>query len=284
MKKVAVVTDSIACLPRELVDRYRIGIVPLNILFEGRVYRDWIDITPTQAYDLFLKNPDAWATSAPAPGEFLTAYYEAAKLAESVVCITLSSQLSSTHDMALTARDIVAKEKPNFKIEVIESGTAAAAEGFVALAAARAAENGADFSGVINAALAIKQRVNVYVLLDTIRHVYRSGRIPKIAAKAGSLLNIRPIFRVKGKVHLATIVRSRERGIETIFGKVRTHAGNKPIHAAVMHVHDPEAAEDLTERVRKTFNCLELWQSDFSPLMGYACGTSTLALAFYPEN
>ncbi|MDP2920733.1 MAG: DegV family protein, partial [Dehalococcoidia bacterium] len=181
------------------------------------------------------------------------------------------------------AREIVQKEKPDLKIVVIDSSTAAAAEGFIALAAARTADAGATLDEAVKAALSIKEKVNIYVLLDTIRHVYRSGRIPKVAAQAGSLLNIRPVFHVRGKVHLSGVVRSRERGIATMFEKVQTQAGGKPIHAAVMHVHAPEAATELTDRVSRTFNCVELWQSDFSPLMGYACGTGTLALAYYPE-
>lgn len=151
------------------------------------------------------------------------------------------------------------------------------------LAAARVAEQGASLDEVRKAAEAIRDRVGVYVLLDTVKHVYRSGRVPKIAAQAGSLLNIRALFKVANKVHLCGVVRSRERGIELMMEKIRAKVDDLPIHASVLHAYAPEAVKELLERVAREFKCIELWQSEFSPLMGYACGTGTLAVAFYPE-
>ena len=230
-----------------------------------------------------MKNPDAFATSAPAPGECLTAYRQASQQAESILCITVSVKLSSTYGVALMAKEYAVKEIPGVKIEVMDSLTATAAEGLIALAAAKAAEDGASFEEVMNIAKLVRNRVNVYILLDTMRHVYRSGRIPKIAAQAGTMLNIRPLFSVSEKVHLSGVVRSRERGIELMFEKIREKVGKNPIYAAVMHAYAPEAAAQLKDRVAKEFNCLDLWLTEFSPVMGYACGTGTLGVAFYGE-
>ncbi len=65
--KVAIVTDSVACLPKELVEQYGIKIVPVNFYFGDRVYRDWVDITPSEAYELFLKDPESFKTSRSLP-------------------------------------------------------------------------------------------------------------------------------------------------------------------------------------------------------------------------
>jgi len=166
----------------------------------------------------------------------------------------------------------------------VDSHTATPAEGFVALAAAHAAREEKDMPEVISAALEMRERVNVIALLDTIKHVYRSGRIPKIAAKFGSILNIRPIFTVSDTIHFAGIVRNRKRGIDRILQVMREKVGNKVAHVAVMHAYAPEEAEKLKERVAAEFKCAELWLTEFSPLMGYACGTGTLGLAFYAED
>jgi len=181
------------------------------------------------------------------------------------------------------AKEYAVKEIPSLKIEVIDSLTATAAEGLIALAAAKAAEAGANLEEVIKIAQGVRDRVNAYVLLDTLRHVYRSGRIPKIASQMGTMLNIRALFSVSVKVHFAGVVRSRERGIELMFEKIRRKVGNNPIYAAVMHAYEPEAAVQLKDRVAKEFHCLDLWLTEFSPVMGYACGTGTLAVAFYSE-
>jgi DegV family protein with EDD domain len=284
LRKVAVVTDSVACLTREQVEQNSIGIVPLNINYEGKNYRDWVDITPTEAYKLFLKNPDAFTTSTPSPADFLNAYREAGKQADNVLCITLSSKLSTTYNAACMAKEYAIKEFPQMAIEVMDSLTATAAEGLIVLAAARAANIGESFEKVKSVAKQVADKVNVYVILDTIKHVYRSGRVPKIASQAGSLLSIKPMFNVARRVNLCGLVRSQEKGIEQMIEKVRTKVGTAPLHIAIMHAYAPEAAQKLKERVVRELNCEELWMTEFSPLMGYACGTGTLGLAFYPES
>jgi DegV family protein with EDD domain len=284
LQKVAVITDSVACLTREQVEKHGISIVPLYINFEGKALRDWVDMTPNEAYELFMKNLTSFTTSAPSPADFLRTYHEASRKTDNIVCITLSSKISSTYNDALLAKEMAAKELPGINIEVIDSWTATSAEGMIVLAAARAADRGDDLKSVIDAALTVKDKVNVLVLLDTIKYVYRSGRVPKVAAQAGSMLNIRPLLNVSGGVNFVSVARNRERGIDHMMQKIKAKVDGKPLHASVMHAYAPEAAEQLKERVSQEFNCVELWLTEFSPVMGYACGTGTLGVAFYTED
>ena len=283
-KQVAIVTDSVACLTREQVQRYAIGIVPLNIVYDGKAYKDWVDITPNEAYEFFLKNPDVFSTSTPSPDDFLQAYRKAAQQAPNILCITLSTKLSTTNNTAIIAIDYAKKELPGVSIKVMDSRTATAAEGFIALAAAQAAEDSKSLAEVINAAEKMRDKVTALVLIDTIRHVYRTGRVPKIAAQVGSILNIRPLLSVYNGVNFIGVARNHASGIERLLRKTREKVDNKPIHIAVLHAYAPEEAEKLMERVSKEFNCREIWISEFSPIMGYACGTGTLGLAFYTED
>ena len=281
MQKVAIVTDTIACLPPEMVRQYQLQILPINLYFGDKVCREWIDITPTQAYEQFLKNPKYFKTSAPSPGDCLEAYRELSKRAKDVLCITVSSKLSMVYESVQVAREQAKDELPGMTIEVLDSQTATAAEGFVALAGARAAEAGKSLAEVVKAAEEMRDKVGVLVLLDTMRYVYRSGRIPKVAAQAGSILNIRPIFTVSEKVHFIGVARNKEQGINRLLSKMRDKVGRNPAHIAVMHAYAPDEAERLKGRISSEFNCAELWLTEFSPVMGYACGTGTLALAFY---
>jgi len=241
-----------------------------------------VDITPSEAYELFLKNPDAFSTSAPSPADCLDVFREASRRAESILCINVSSKLSMTYGVAQLATGYAEAELPGVNIEVLDSRTATAAEGFIALAAARAAEEGKDLAEVTKAAVEMQGKVGVFVVLDTIRHVYRSGRVPRVASQAGAILNIRPILTVADLVRFMGVARSRERGIERILKAVRSKVGSSPVHVAVMHAYAPDEAERLKERVSSEFNCSELWITEFSPIMGYACGTGTVGLAFYP--
>jgi DegV family protein with EDD domain len=285
LQKVAVVTDSIACLTSDLVEQYHVGIIPVNFYAKGRIYKDGVDITPSEAYDLFLSDARAFKTSAASPADCLEVYLKAGQCSDSILCITLSSKLSAIYDVALNAAEQVGIELPEIAIEVLDSQTAAAAEGFVALAAARAAEEGKDLAGVLKAAQEMRDKVDLIAYIDTIRHVYRSGRIPKVAAIAGSMLNIKPMFTFSsGTPHFLGAVRNRERGLERLLEKMKEATGDKLVHVAVMHVYAEEQAKILTEKVSSEFNCAELWMTEFSPLMGYTCGAGTLGLAFYPEG
>ena len=284
-RKVAIVADSIACLTRELVEQYGIKIAPISLYFGDRVYKDWVDITPDEAYELFLKDPESFKTSGINPGDCLEAYREASKQAKSILCITLSAKLSVAYQSALEAKERAKVELPQTSIEVLDSQTVTAAEGFVVLAAARAAEEGKNLAEVVKVAGEMRDRVTFLAFLDTIRHVYRTGRIPKIAAQAGSMLNIKPILTSSsGLVRFIGAVRSREQGIEKLLKIMRDKVGQNPVHVAVMHAYVLEEAEGLKERVSSEFNCAELWITGFSPVMGYATGTGTLGLAFYKED
>ncbi len=277
-------TDSVACLNRELAEQYEIEIIPINFYAGGKIYRDWVDITPSEAYKLFLEDPDSFNTSSASPEACLQVFHKASQRAPSVLCVTLSTSLSTLYNAARDAKDLAVTELPQTTIEVLDSNQATPSEGMVALAAARAASEGKKLDEVIKAAEEIKGKVHAIVFLDTIRHVYRSGRIPKIASQLGSALNIKPILTVSGVVHFAGMARSRKSGIERMLQMMRNKAGSQPVHVAVTHAYAPEEAEKLKERIATEFNCVEVWLSEFSPVMGYACGTGTVGIAFYAEN
>ncbi len=285
MASVAVVADSMSCLPRELVEQYNIGIVPLSLTIGGKVYRDWIDISPTEAYKLFLQDPETFATSPASPGDFLEAYREASQRARHVLCVTLSAKLSTGYDMARVAQEDAKRELPGTSITVVDSHTVTAAEGFIALAAARAAATGKTLAQVTKIAEEVREKVCFICVLDTIRHVYRTGRIPKIAAQAASVLNIKPILTSSsGLVRFAGAARNMKHGIERLFQIMKAKVGHNPVHVAVMHAFAPEEAEKIRKRVAAEYNCAELWVAEFSPVMGYATGTGTLGMAFYKEE
>jgi len=283
--KVAIVADSICCIPREMVEQYGITIAPIPISFQGKIYRDWVDITPTEAYELFLKDPGSFKTAGASPSIFLEAYRQASKRAQNILCVTLSVKLSGAYDAARQAIEEAKKELPQISVEVVDSKTVTASEGFVALAGARAAEAGKSLAEVVKAAEEMRDKVTFLALLETIRHVYRTGRIPKIAAMAGSVLSIKPILTSSGGVvKFAGAVRSRAHGIEKMLKMMRNKVGQSPAHVAVMHAFAPGEAEKLKEKIASEFDCAELWITEFSPVMGYATGTGTLGLAFYKED
>lgn len=274
-------TDSVGCLPRDLVEQHGITIIPVNFLVGGRLRRDWVDITPTEAYELFLQDPDSFKTSAASPEEFLEAYRSAAERTPNVLCITLSTKLSMMYEAALLARDLGATELPDVRIEVMDSWQATSSEGMIALGAARAANAGKPFEEVMATARDLRERVKVIMFLNTLKHVYRTGRIPRVASQIGAALNIKPLLTVRQSVKFLGVARSKQKGIERILLQLRQDAGDGPVHVAVTHAYAPDDAEALRERIAADFNVPDLWVSEFSPVMGYATGTGTLGISYY---
>jgi DegV family protein with EDD domain len=286
--RVAIIADSIACIPGDLLEQYHIGIIPLNFYINGKVYRDGIDLTPSEAYKLFLKDPETFKTSSASPGVCLDGYRHEARQGKDVFSVILSSKLSAIYSTAATAGRQIQSEFPGISVVVLDSMTAAAAEGFIALAAAQAAETGKNLAEVTAIADKVRNKVNIIAYIaymDTVRYVYRSGRIPKIASVAGSMLKIKPIFTfTSGVPRFVGAVRSKKIGIERLLAVMQEQVGTQPVHVAVMHVYAEDDAIKLKKKVAEEFNCVELWLTEFSPLMGYACGTGTLGLAFYAEE
>ncbi len=261
---------------------YGIQVVPLNFYAGGKLYRDGVDVTPTQAYELFLQDPDSFKTSAASPDEFLQTYQRAAERSRHILCVMLSSGISGTCNIARTTAGIFTTSEPNIDIQVMDSRTATSAEGMIVLAAAEAARQGQTFEEVIAAAEKVKEQVRAVVLLDTIKYVYRSGRIPQIASRIGTALNIKPIFTVRNTVRFNGVVRSAKQGTDRILRMMRDEVGKNAVNVAVMHVYAPAEAERLKERIAAEFNCADLWLTEFSPIMGYACGTGALGISFCP--
>jgi DegV family protein with EDD domain len=279
---VAIITDSLCGLPKDMVAQYKIDIVPIKLLFGDKIYRDGVDITPDDAYQLFLKDPSVFKTSPASAGDYLEAYRQAAKQADSVLCITLSSKVSVAYNMARAAKKQAVTELPGIQIEVLDSKMVLTAEGFVVLAAARAAAEGRGMQGAVAAAEEAINKTTFFIVLETIKHVFRTGRIPKVASQVGSILGVKPILTFSsGLVQFTGVVRNKQRGIDRTLKMMRDRVGKQPLHIAVMHAYARNEGEALKERIAAEFDYVELFLTELSPVVGYALGTGTVGFAFY---
>jgi DegV family protein with EDD domain len=282
MGKVAIVTDSVACLLDKQVKQYGIRVVPIKILFEDKIYRDGVDLTTSEAYQLLARAPDSFTTSPSSPSDYADIFRELATGGQDIFCLTTSSKLSTAFSVACLAAEQVRQELPHCTIEVMDSRNATASQGFIALAAARSADKGNVLNEVTKAAGVVRDRVQFLLALETIRHAYRTGRIPKIATQMGSMLGVKPLLAISnGVVHLTGIARTKQSGMKRLLETMRRKAGKQPVHVAVMHTAIPEEAEELKQLISTEFNCVELLLTEVSPIIGYAIGPGALGAAFY---
>ena len=282
MNKVAVVTDSVACLPQKVINEYGIHIIPVRITVGGKLYRDTDEDLPLQLVHEFQSIPKLDTT--PWPPEFYAqAYKELSHKANNIVHIVCFSQFTSTISLAKTGAEMAQEAIPQLKVEVLDSATATMAQGFIALAAARAAAGGKDIDGVIEAASTVKSKVNSIFALDTLRYLARTGRINKLAAWASSLLNVKPIVGLsQGKEHPLALARSKSQSIKSLIKLMHESVSSaEPLHVAIMEVERPQEAEELSSIIKEQFQPSELYLVQFSPVMQVVAGSGLLGVAFY---
>jgi DegV family protein with EDD domain len=285
-RKVAVVVDSSSCLPRALLEESDIYVVPHELIIDEQSFRDGIDIEPDEFYQLLQKNQKIPSTSSPKPDAFLEAFRSASAVAENVVCITLSTNFSSTYSSASVAARMAEDELAGCHIiKVVDSRAAAGAEGLIALEAARAAQEGADLERVLSRIEELIPKVNLLAFLDTLYYLRRSGRVPRVAAWAGSLLGIKPLTELKlGEARMVDKPRSRAKAMDRLLSVTKDRVRDRPVHVNVMHAQAADGAEHLYRRIEAEFNCQELFISEFTPVMGAHLGPGLLGIAFYTSE
>src|SRR5438045_5431167 len=188
---IATVTDSAANVPAEVARDLAIRVVPIHLRFGPESFRDGVDLVGGDFYDRLVRDDRAACTSAPSPGDFLEAYR--ATGADEVLCVTLSSGVSVSHHEA-----VLAAERFEGRVEVVDSHSATMGEGFVAIEAARAVRDGASLEAAAARARDVAGRTRVFGAIETFEFLRRSGRVNKLQAYAATRLDITPVFRLRG--------------------------------------------------------------------------------------
>ncbi len=271
---VAIVTDSAAALPAELVARYGITVVPMWLTVRGMPEPEG-----ERPLEQLVVEPDV-TTSAPTPGEFETAIKTRADDGDGVLVLTIASSMSATHQAALIAAQAV--EGP---VRVLDTQTAGGAEALVVLAAADAAHQGAAIDEVEARARAVMDSVRLVATIPTLDHLVRSGRVPGIAGWAGRRLGINPLFEFRGgKVHRLRPALSQEAALDRIVAlAARGRSEGARLHVAGLHALAVEVADVLLERVSMIATPATSFIGEFGPVMVVHTGPGLAGLAWWWE-
>jgi DegV family protein with EDD domain len=280
--RTAIITDSTACMPPELAERYGIGIVPLHLIFGGRTFVDSMLADTAEFYQLLAESSDRPTTAAPSPGMFLQAISRAAVSSDSILCITVSKQFSAMYDSARQAIELAKAESPALDVRLVDSRNAAMAQGFVVLEAARTAAAGAPIEEVIAKVDEMAGRVNLLAMLDTLTYLARGGRVPRVAAWAAGMLQVKPIVRFTASdIHLVARTRTRRRALARMTELLAEIADGRAVHLAVHHAHAPEDAEELLAQAEQRVKIAESYVSEFTQVMGVHTGPGLAGFAFW---
>ncbi len=281
---VAIVTDSTACIPAELAQQYGIEIVPVHLIFGGRTFVDSLTADTREFYALLAKSTGRPTTAAPSPGMFLEAIIRAARRADSVLCITVSAQFSAMYDAARQAIEIAKTDLLHADIRLLDSRNAAMAQGFVVLEAARTAAAGATIGEVAARAEAMSGRVTLLAMLDTLSYLARSGRVPRVAAWAAGMLQVKPIVRFSTSgIKLVARTRTRPRALDRMIDQLAADTAGRPTHLAVHHANAPADAAHILASAQQRLTIAESFTTEFTQVMGVHTGPGLVALAWWCE-
>ena len=279
----AVVSDSNVSLPADITRGLPLFLAPLEVRIGGRVYADGVDIAPAEFYALLKSSAEIPTTAAPSPGAFLDAIRRAGESADEVVCLTLSTELSAAHNAAAEAIRLAEAQLPHLRVSLVDSRSAGAAQGLIALDAARLAASGASTSDVL---ARMEQRIgetHFLGYLNTLYYLWRSGRVPRLFMWMGGLLNLKPILQLSaGRIGMVERPRTEAKALARLTTIAAERAAGRPTRVAVMHAMEPEKATMLAEQLQSRLHIEELFITEFTPAIGAHTGPGLVGCAFHP--
>ncbi|HET9058575.1 MAG TPA: DegV family protein [Acidimicrobiales bacterium] len=278
---VCVVTDSACSLPPELAASHGVVVVPMRVAAGDRVWPDGAVGPGTGTLTTGTLTTGTLTTSCPSPGELVELYHGLG--AEDVLVLTVSRRMSAMFESATLAARLVA----GCHVRVFDTGTAAGAQGLVALAAARCARQGGSLDEVETAARRCADRVRLVATLPSLASLARSGRVPQAAAWAGTWLGLNPLFEFRsGRAVPLRPVRGRHQALDRLVSIWRSSTDahrEEMLHICAMHALEPGVADDLMARVSMDVHPTSSFVASFSAVMVAHTGTGLAGLAWWWE-
>ena len=280
MPKIAFITDTDCSLPEDLAVRYRIQQVPITVQFGEESFLAGVNLDDAALFERVDHENKLPSTAAPSPGQFLEAYEKAfADGAETVLCFTVSSAVSATYSNAVTARQML----PGRDIMVVDTQSLSLGQGFMVLAAAKAAQQGAAKEACLAQAQNVAQRIHLFAALATLKYLAMSGRVGSLAAGMAGLLSIKPILTIQnGKLELLERIRTQKKAWSRVIELAAWAAGGPPIEQmGIVHVAAPEAAQEFEQQLRANLNCpADILVADLTPGLSVHTGAGLVGVAF----
>lgn len=263
MSTVGVVTDSTADLDPELQAKLGVAVVPLIVNWDGKTYRDKIDLGPAEFYRRLRTSKSLPRTGAPSLATFESAFRAQLEGNDAVVCINLAAALSGTFDVARRAGESVAPDR----IWVVDSGSVSICIGWLAEMAVRMAAEGVAARDIVERLNDARGRMRILALLETLTFLQRGGRIGRAAALAGTLLSVKPILSVQdGEIAPVERVRTMNGAIRRL---VELVVAQGPIErVGVMHADSSEYAAEVETQLRAHFPQLAIDRGELGPVVG----------------
>lgn len=280
--KIAIVTDSTAYLPQEIVERYNITVVPIEVVFDTKTYREDIDITTSEFYDLLEKSPELPYTAQPPIGAMLKLYDRLAKEGyDTIISIHLASSISGFVNNLKSAAETV--ESAN--VVVYDSWITVRLMGYLVQEAAEMAQDGKALNEIIKRLNILRNTMDESFVVSDLKNLVKGGRLSNASAFIGSMLKIRPLLEFDSVSHHIVAydkVRSLKKAKLRAEDKLKNAMKDSkyPLRLLVIDGDDKEAGDEWAEHLRDKYPDLTLDRSYFGPVIGTHLGKGALAIAW----
>jgi DegV family protein with EDD domain len=285
MPKIAVVTDSCASIPPQLIKKLGIYWVPYYIHWGKRILRDLVTIKPDAFYD-WLPTLDVLPTTAsPGAGEYLELYQSLAteKGVDQIVSVHMTSKGSGAYQAAKNAKDMAKDKLSGVQIEVIDTLNVSMCHGWMVVEAARAGISGVSLGGIVDLIKGMIPVTRMIQTADTLKYLAMGGRIGRASHLVGSLLSIKPLIGMEdGLIVPLGKTRSRGQAYSTMVDMLEAALNGVDFKVAYVHAAALEEAKKLKALVEQRLTPLESLIAELSPALGVHTGPGTVGVCFFP--
>jgi DegV family protein with EDD domain len=277
--QTAVVCDSTAYLPPDLLAERDIEVVSLYVSIDGEQQRE-TEIGDYGAFFERLRASEGGATtSQPSVGDFVAVYEPLLDAGREIVSVHISAGISGTCEAAGQARErLIDEGKGGERIRVFDSRSAAGGMGLCTLGAAAAAMSGGDAAATLARAQQAREELKMWFAIDTLEYLRRGGRIGGASAFIGSALKIKPILTLEEEITPVERVRTRARSIERLRDYARERHESGLDAWVVQHIQDDETAAGLVDDGREIFGCEPAFVSEIGAVLGAHVGPGLLGI------
>jgi len=279
---IRIVVDSASSITPEMAQSLGVHVIPIQVTFGEQSFLDGVNLDAPTFYERLRGSPSLPVTSQPSVGEYLDLFRELSADGSEVLCIVLSSGLSGALVSAQTARDML----PERSIQVFDSHGISVGETILAMAAAEMVAAGQPMAATVARLEALRARMRIFLVLDTLEYVRRGGRVSGVEALLGTMLRIKPVVHmVEGRLTVREKVRTKARAVERILELAEAEFGRQtPVWCGVGGADCLDEVLALEREVQARFNCQRLWHAEAGPTIATHGGPGVIGFAICPVD
>lgn len=280
-KKIAIVTDTTCDLSDEVLKLNNIYMVPMQIVYETRSYRDRMEITADKVYGLLDK--EVPKSSLPLPDDVKKILDQIVDEGYTdILYISISAGLSGTYNLIR----LLAQEYTKLNIEVVDSTNLSMGLGFLVLEAAKVVQKTGDIKSAIQRITTVRKTMSTMFVLNTLEYLRKGGRIGRVEGTVGNLLNIKPVIAVNDEGVYYTVSKGKgfKRAVGTMVDELKKRYEGKKVSIAVVYGEQIEGAKQLLEQLKEKLNIATSYITQVSPVLGVHTGPGLLGVIAFEEN